>query len=57
MDSVKLTDEQCQAIDADGYMVVLGALNADKVTGLTKVCDWLTDNFSDDPHQYYLQLR
>ena len=56
MDSVKLTDEQCQAIDADGHMVLPSALNADKVTGLTKVRDWLIDNFSDDPDQYYLQL-
>ena len=56
MDSVKLTDEQCQAIDADGHMVLPSALNADKVTGLTKVRDWLIDNFSDVPDQYYLQL-
>lgn len=49
MDSVKLTDEQCQAIDADAHVVVPSALNADKVTGLTKVCDWLIDNFLNDP--------
>ena len=47
MDSVKLTDEQCQTIDA--HVVVPSALNADKVTGLTKVYDWLIDNFLNDP--------
>jgi len=57
MDFVQLTDEQRQAIDADGYLVVPGALDADAVVGLTEICDRLQDGFLDDPDQHYLQLR
>ena len=58
MDLVKLTSEQRQAFDADGFLVVPNVLNSDAVDRMVETGDRLMTDFLDsDDEKYYNQIR
>jgi hypothetical protein len=63
MDFIRLTPEQRQSFDRDGFLVVPGALQAETVNRLVEACDRLADSFlkkpklHDRPEYNHIDLR
>ena len=56
MDFVKLSDEQREFFDAEGYLVVENVLGAEEIARLTKACDEMMAIY-DDKGRAYKQFR
>ena len=57
MDFVQLADSQRSAFDADGFVVIPQAIDAERVARLTAASDRLMESFANDPEQVQMQLR
>ena len=57
MDFFQLTEAQRRDFDADGFLIIPQALDAETVTHLTEAGDRLMKSFMDDPKSVYLQRR
>ena len=57
MQFVPLTDAQCRAFEADGFLIVPQAIDAATVACLTRAGDRLLQSFLDDPAEIQMQLR
>ena len=57
MDFFEVTEEQRRDFDADGFLIIPQAIDAETVTRLTEAGDRLMKSFMDDPNSVYLQRR
>ena len=57
MDFFQLTEAQRRDFDADGFLIIPQAIDAETVTRLTKAGDRLMKSFMDDPESVYSQRR
>ena len=57
MDFFQLTEAQRRGIDADGFLIIPEAIDAETVARLTEAGDRLMESFMDDPKSVYLQRR
>ena len=57
MDFFQLTKAQRQAIDADGFLIIPEAIDAETVARMTEAGDRLMEPFMADPNSVYLQRR
>ncbi|MCE2435132.1 MAG: hypothetical protein J4F29_19755, partial [Candidatus Latescibacteria bacterium] len=56
MDFVKLSDEQREFFDVEGYLVVENVLGAEEIARLTEACDEMMASY-DDRGRAYKQFR
>ena len=57
MDFFQLTEAQRRDFDADGFLIIPQAIDAETITRLTEAGDRLMKSFMDDPTSVYLQRR
>ena len=57
MDFFQLTEAQRQVIDADGFLIIPEAIDAETVARVTEAGDRLMEPFMADPNSVYLQRR
>ena len=57
MDFFQLTEAQRRDFDADGFLIIPQAIDAETVTRLTEAGDRLMASFMADPQSVYLQRR
>ena len=55
MDFFQLTEAQRRDFDADGFLIIPQAIDAETVTRLTEAGDRLMASFIADPESVYLQ--
>ena len=57
MDFFQLTETQRRDFDADGFLIIPQAIDAETITRLTEAGDRLMKSFMDDPKSIYSQRR
>ena len=57
MDFTKLAQQQQQAFDENGFLVVREAIDRPTIDRLTATGDRLMEDFFADPDQFYAQVR
>ena len=57
MDFFQLTEAQRRDFDADGFLIIPQAIDAETVAHLAEAGDRLMKSFMDDPQSVYLQRR